>query len=175
MNKQRILHFIEKALIIVGALVVILGFVLSPMLDEGAGYQGFLTLSVIASVIGGFWILIILGLGTAAYLSKKCSNVGLWLTLATHATVLTVCLASFNNESTSLSCIIALIGTIIYFVGLIFKGINCLLIKSSSPDDDPLIQSIIKWKELQERGIITQEEFEEKRCSILNIKKETKK
>ena len=175
MNKAKFLSYAEKALLIIAAALVMLAFVLSPLVDEPYGFKGLLTSSVTFSVLGAFWILLAVGLGSAAYLNPKFHKVGIWVTLVTYVTVLAISLVPMTGTNVGISCIVALIGAIVYFVCLLLNAIGCLIPKTCSPDNDPRIQAVLKWKELADQGIISKEEFEEKRCAILGIKKDKTK
>lgn len=174
MNKVKFLSYAEKALLIIAAALVMLAFVLSPLVDEPNGYNGLLTSSLTFSVIGAFWILLAVGLGSAAYFNPKFHKVGIWVTLVTYVTVLAISLVPMTGTSIAISCIVALIGAILYFIGLLLNAISCLIPKTCSPDDDHRIQTVLKWKKLVDQGIISKEEFE-KRSANLGIKKDNTK
>lgn len=70
---------------------------------------------------------------------------------------------------------ISLVGIVLFAASFIFLAFAAADKKSGAddPDQDPSIQKLIKWKKLLEDGIITQDEFTQKRNMLLDIKKDS--
>lgn len=77
-------------------------------------------------------------------------------------------------EASEISVVFMLIGAGLYAVYYIIIGVALLATRGRpavDPGADPKITLLKKWKELLDEGMITKEEFEEKRIAILGLKK----
>lgn len=80
---------------------------------------------------------------------------------------------SVAGIESSVSAIMGLVAVILYVIYFLVTLIGYLAIGGNGdndPETDPKIKKLLGWKKLQEEGMITPEEFEEKRLEILNIK-----
>lgn len=77
------------------------------------------------------------------------------------------------------SCIVMVVAVGFLALHYIFELVVSILNKGSktitNPDEDARIIQIKAWKQLMEEGIISAEEYEEKRIAILDIKPKTDK
>lgn len=174
---MRILKVIEKVFMLVSVIFLMLAYVFSGMLDENAVFTGIISGSVMYSTLGCIVILVLLAVGYVLYVSKH-EKLGVGLLLAANVAVLWTCVTVLakipeGGELTSYSIIIALTGTIIFYVALIIYGARFFItllnnFDNCDPELDPKVKTLTKWKKLQEQGINTEEEFEAKKKEILS-------
>ncbi len=184
---MKILKIVEKVLFLVAVALGVFALVMAPIIDKKV------TSSIITPMaayflfgIGFSIVLFVVGallklsenktaslVGTALVFSMECILFSLAVSLIIEADK-----NSANNATTNIggSVIAALISAIIYFVSLGTKLIIFVSEKvkpqvTNDPDSDPTIQAVLKWKSLQERGIISEEEYESKRVELLKLKK----
>lgn len=69
-----------------------------------------------------------------------------------------------------MAAIIYAVDAIIRFIIFIVKIVRPETAENN-PDVDERIQNVLKWKKLADDGIISKEEFEEKRVKILGLDK----
>lgn len=81
-----------------------------------------------------------------------------------------------DTDDPSIGAIIMLVSVVLLLLHYAFLLVNYLLNKGNAgianPNEDVRVIRIREWKQLKEEGIITEEEFEEKRLAILGIKKQ---
>ena len=97
--------------------------------------------------------------------------VGHGLTLSSYTIGLTAAITYLNDSTAAIVMLVAVILLALYYL---FTLIVWIMQKScasaESPDDDVRIVRVKEWKKIMEEGIISQEEYEAKRCQILGIK-----
>lgn len=79
-----------------------------------------------------------------------------------------------GEETTSIAAILMLVAAILLAFYYLCELVVSIIRRSGSyvesPDEDVRITRVKEWKSLMEEGIISEEEYEEKRCQILGIK-----
>lgn len=183
------LSLVEHILVTVSTVLILCAFAFSYLIDESAGVPGLLTYGTIFSVLGVFMIVLALCVGFGLYLSKDkgtVKTVGVGMLLAANVVVFAASSrfliaedlsgvgAAADPDAISISMILGFIGAIVYFIALILWGLRAFAGVSTKgdshdPDNDEKIQSLIKWHGLLEDGIITEEEYQTKRATILGI------
>lgn len=166
---------------------VLLGVaVIVPALSEEAIDAAF-SLVVLAS-----YLVVICGaVGVLLIFSKNdtAKKIGHGLYIATLIISLASALNFINVEPTAVTAAtttaevetVSAIGAILILIGAILGAVHYLLqlvililnngAKDSGPYSDSRIVRIKEWKQLLDEGIITKEEYEEKRVTILGLKK----
>lgn len=175
---RKIMTQVYYALLIVSVSVIVLSYVLAGAL-EGSALEN--TLAQTASTVGIALAtstvgLLVVGLTlsfTKNDISKKIglgfmlSGIGLNAVTAVNTLVV-------SGENTPYFIYVSLVGIILFAASFVFLAFAYVDKNSASddPDQDPAIQKLIKWKKLLEEGVITQDEFTEKRNLLLGIKKD---
>lgn len=103
--------------------------------------------------------------------NKIANKIGMGLTTAAMLIELFLVLTSLNNSTAAIFGLFSVVLYAIYFI-VVFVGYLAMGDKADNdPEKDPRITKILGWKKLKEEGIISEEEFEEKRVAILGLKK----
>ncbi len=181
------LNLVERILVVVSTVLILCAFAFSYLFDESAGVPGLLTFGTAYSIVGVFSIVVATCLGLGLYLSQKegtGKTIGICLLLAANIIVFAACTdlfvveeetgASEEEALISMSQVSGLIGAIVFFVALILWGLRAFAnlarpVESNDPEDDPQIKLVLKWRTLLEEGVITEEEYQAKRVSILGL------
>ena len=181
------LNLVERILVVVSTVLILCAFAFSYLFDESAGVPGLLTFGTAYSIVGVFSIVVATCLGLGLYLSQKegtGKTIGICLLLAANIIVFAACTdlfvveeetgASEEEALISMSQVLGLIGAIVFFVALILWGLRAFAnlarpVESNDPEDDPQIKLVLKWRTLLEEGVITEEEYQAKRVSILGL------
>lgn len=181
------LNLVERILVVVSTVLILCAFAFSYLFDESAGVPGLLTFGTTYSVVGVFLIVVATCLGLGLYLSQKegtAKTIGICLLLAANIIVFAACTdlfvveeetgASEKEALISMSQVLGLIGAIVFFLALILWGLRAFAniarpVESNDPEDDPQIKLVLKWRTLLEEGVITEEEYQAKRVSILGL------
>jgi len=124
--------------------------------------------------------LVFLIVGACLYFAgnKVCRMLGVGFTATYAIAVFGYALGHMSWSSVSPACIIIFIGSIIYAISYIFRGLLFVVDKDAAatdPEKDPKIVALLKWRDLYKQGIITEEEYNKKREALLGVKKEEKK
>lgn len=180
---RKIMTQVYYALLIVSVSVIVLSYVLaaalegSPVEDSALGNTLAQTASTAGIALATSTVgLLVVGLTlsfTKNDISKKIglgfmlSGIGLNAVTAVNTLVV-------SGENTPYFIYVSLVGIILFAASFVFLAFAYVDKKSTSddPDQDPAIQKLIKWKKLLEEGVITQDEFTEKRNLLLGIKKD---
>lgn len=129
---------------------------------------------VIATVVTGQIGLALVGL----FLSYTQNDISKKIGYALLTASFVVCLIAFMYAKSSTASSLMLVSVIIYALYYVVTFIGFLASRGKGtvddPDNDPRIIKLKKWQSLKEEGLITAEEFEEKRQEILGIKKSAK-
>ena len=177
---------VSNVMLVVAMAVFVLGIVLSA-LDTTVKEELFLE-----SVWSNAIILACSGIGVFLMFSKNdtAKKSGNGLTVAAFVTG-TICalatitaISKINAEAPegehvgmSIGAICMIVAAVLLVLHYAFLLVNYMLNRNlvkNDPDEDVRIIQIKKWKQLKEEGIITEEDFEEKRVQILGIKPKTK-
>ena len=103
--------------------------------------------------------------------NKIANKIGMGLTTAAMLIQLFFALTKLDNSTAAIIGLCSVILYAIYFI-VVFVGYLAMGDKADNdPSKDPRISKILGWKKLKEEGIISEEEFEEKRIAILGLKK----
>lgn len=185
---MKALKIIEKVLFILAVVFTAIGLVLV-LTFEGNNVN--VTIACVEKLFpfgfGGATTFLLLGAMLKYNENKLASTVGKALVLITECVLFGIALYVTSNDTAQASsesssngvATLLFIGSIIYFVSLgasliIYVCLRVKPQKSNNPEDDPVISQVIMWKNLEERGIITKEEFEKKRVEILGLNNEQK-
>ena len=132
---------------------------------ENAAFLTTLTLYgsvVIFAVVGAF-------LTSAS--SDVARRIGHGLVLPSFAVGLTVALLYMEDSSAAIIMLVAAILLALYYLwALVLKITQKNGLQIDSPNEDTRIVRVKEWKQIMDEGIISPEEFEEKRCQILGLK-----
>ena len=182
---MKVLKIVERIVFLVAIIVATAALSLSLMMDEMAE-EPFTGIASATQQSGYFLLgagLILVFLLVGAFLRENkgpvASKVGEGFVLAA---ILSMFAAAapvlFFSENAGLTIILAFVGAILYAVDAIVRFIIFIVrivkprASENNPDDDERIQNILKWKKLADDGIITKEEFEDKRIKILGLDQE---
>lgn len=197
---MKVLKIIEKVFFTLAVVLGAVALAFSLMLDEGVIVEdapmanGLLTVQAAYFGLGGLTIILLLVGGLLRYSNNDVARrVGEGFVIAVMAVLLGCGLHALVNtheagdfmvlnrfEGTAgLTLILGLVAAIVYAQSAILRGIIAI-VKASKPqreygknaDEEEQIRQVLRWKELQNKGIITAEEFEEKRQVIFGLKKE---
>lgn len=187
---------ITSTITLIGAIVLFaIGLIISAISDEA------LELTFLAMVEANALILSLVGVGTFLMFSKNetARKVGHGLAttaftvgficaifILAHAdssSVATIASGTTNttskSKSTSIGALIVIISAVVFVVHYAFRLVAFMLDKSNGSYDDPekdlRVVHIKQWKQLLDDGIITENEYNEKRMRILGIKAKDEK
>lgn len=174
------LKLLEKILFGIAVSLIIVGFLLSALIDEAEGISGLFALSVGLMPFSVVLFLAIFLVGAFLFYSNnKIARLIGGPTVAAYFIILFG--TSINGMEYSITLFLAFIATIIFVFAMVLFAVHCfiLFIKKDTkklakhdPDNDETIQVLIKWKDLLENEVITQEEFDVKRKAILELNEE---
>lgn len=103
--------------------------------------------------------------------NKTANKIGMGLTTAAMLIELFFSLTYLENCTAAIMGLCSVVLYVIYFI-VVFVGYLAMGEKTNNdPEKDPRIVKILGWKKLKEEGIISEEEFEEKRVAILGLNK----
>lgn len=182
---MKVLKIVERIVFLVAVVVAAAALSLSVLMDESAEQP---LVGIATSVLGnGAFLfgtgLLLIFLLVGAFLRENkgpvASKVGEGFVLAAILSMFGAAApVLFFNEYAGLTVILAFVAAILYAVDGIVRFIIFIvkIVKpqagQENPDDDARIQNVLKWKKLADDGIITKEEFEEKRVKLLGLDKE---
>lgn len=160
---MKVFNIIKKVILVLSFIFSGVAFVLGGIvLDQ---YDIAFSAALLSFVIVGFT-----GFFLISAKNQIASKVGLGISTGFMLVLFYLSIASIER---SVSAIMGLVAVILYVIYFLVAFIGYLAIGGSGdndPETDPKIKKLLGWKKLQEEGIITSEEFEEKRLEILNIK-----
>ena len=165
---MKIFNVIKKTILILscvllGVCFVLAGITLDP--NDTAISTGLLMFVVPAFI--GFFLF-----GSE---NKIANRIGMGLTTAAMLIQLFFALTKLENSTAAIIGLWSVVLYAIYFM-VVFVGYLAMGDKADNdPEKDPRITKILGWKKLLEEGIISEEEFEEKRIAILGLKKKDDK
>lgn len=169
---MKIFKILSKIFLICAVTLFLASFVICSVDLESQG-----NVTYMAS-IGSYTGLLALGTVGAFLLSASngtAQKVGHGLILSSFAMGLTVALLLLETSSGAILMLVAVIALAVHYL---FELILSILKKSGteveSPEEDVRISRVKEWKAVLDEGIITPEEYEEKRCQILGIKRDKK-
>lgn len=124
----------------------------------------------------GIYVLALVGIFLISATSDTAQKVGHGMTISTFAIGLLIALMNIEDSMAAIIMIIAVIMLALYYLcALVIFIMRKSAGETDDPNEDARIIHIREWKKIMDEGIITQEEFEEKRCHILGIKTSDKK
>ena len=179
---MKVLRIVERIVFLVAVVLGVAALGFSLMLDEQAAEPavGMASSVLPIFVLGSGSLLVLLLVGAFLRYSKNDAawRVGEGLLIVSFVTLLGVALATLAvSDMPGLTVILALVAGIIYAADAIVRFIIFIVrivrpeCASQNPDTDERIQNVLKWKKLADDGIITKEEYEEKRVKILGLDK----
>lgn len=98
-------------------------------------------------------------------------RIGMALTTVGMLVELFFSMALIEESTAAIIGLCSVVIYVIYFIVLFVGRLAMGEISDNDPSKDPRIEKILGWKKLKEEGIISEEEFEEKRVAILGLKK----
>lgn len=154
---------IKNALLILAVTILCLAGLLGSTSTESAGLAAsVIVVAIIPNAVLGLFLVY-----TKNDISKK---IGYALLTAAFVLGLIECVPLDSH----ISVILVLVSVALYAVYFIVWGVALLATRgrtNTDPDADPKITLLKKWKELLDEGMISKEEYEEKRIAILGLKK----
>ena len=165
-----------KILDIIKKIVLILSFVVCAV----AFVFGAITLDQNDAVFStGLISFIVLGMvGILLFFSKNEIAKKIGIGISTGVMLIQLYFAIGLIDSGSVAAILGLVSVVLYAIYFLIALIGTLALGNGScedPETDPRIKKILGWKKLQNEGIISAEEFEEKRQEILGFKSKNNK
>ena len=130
-------------------------------------------LSFLSFLIGfvGTFALATVGIFLVSSPQDTASRVGHGFVISSYAIGLAAALMYIENSTAAIVMLIAVIALALYYLCiLILKIMQKGYAETKSPNEDIRIVHVKEWKKVMEEGIISPEEYEEKRCQILGIK-----
>ncbi len=138
-------------------------------------YNALFLASLIANI--GIGTIATVGVFLLSATSDTAKRIGHGFTLSSFALGLTFALQTLAaGSSAAILMLVAVIMLALYYTCVLVIHImqrNTGTIEN--PDDDIRIVRVREWKKLMEEGIISEEEYEVKRCQILGFKSDDKK
>jgi len=179
---MKVLKIVERIAFLVAVIVAAAALSLSLMMDESAEVPavGIVSSSLVMLPLGAGILLVVLLVGAFLRENKGpvASKVGEGFVLAAVLMMFGVAApVLFFTETAGLTIVLAFVAAILYAVDAIIRFIIFIVkivrpeLAENNPDVDERIQNVLKWKQLADDGIISKEEFEEKRVKILGLDK----
>lgn len=103
--------------------------------------------------------------------NEIAKKVGLGITTGFMVILFYLSLVAISNSTAAIMGLVSVVLYVVYFLIALIGRIAIGSDNDNDPETDPKIKKILGWKKLQEEGIISAEEFEEKRQEILCLKK----
>lgn len=177
---MKILKTFEKVFFGVAIALIVLAMTLSGLIDESESIAGLLTVSIGLMPLSVVLFLAIFLVGAFLFYSNnKIARLIGGPTVGAYFVILFS--VTLEAMETSISLLLAFIATIVYAVAMVLFAVHCFIVyirkdtkklAKHDPDNDEKVQLIIKWKDLLERGVVTEEEYELKRKAILELNEE---
>lgn len=160
-----------KVFNVIKKIILILSFVLLGVCFVLAGITLNSTDAAISTGLLMFVVPAFVGFFLFGSENKIANKIGMGLTTAAMLIELFFALTSLGNSTAAIFGLFSVVLYAIYFI-VVFVGYLAMGDKADNdPEKDPRITKILGWKKLKEEGIISEEEFEEKRVAILGLKK----
>lgn len=177
---MKVLKIVERIVFLVAMVVAAAALTLSLLMDEQAEVPAIGIATATATLLGAGLLLVFLLVGAFLRENKGpvASKIGEGFVLAA-ILIMFACATPvlFFNDAPGLTVVLAFVASIIYAVDGIVRFIIFIVkivrpeTAENNPDVDERIQNVLKWKKLADDGIISKEEFEEKRVKILGLDK----
>lgn len=168
---RKVMNKLYYAFLIASVSVMILSYALAGILEGGGNYAQ--VASTLATALAATTVTsLLVGLTLVFTKNEISTKVGLGLLLAGFGMAFITVLNSMTGTLPYFA-IMSLVAIILFGISFIFKAIAVADKRSNSddPDEDPTIQKIIKWKKLLDEGILTEQEYQDKREAILGLNK----
>lgn len=180
----KVFKILSKTLLVIAVALFAASFII-PGLSDNQSDQTYLLLIVANACILVFAV-------TGAILIESGNDtvrrIGHGLTVSSFLLGLTFAIPNLSSQVTidstiynvkSTAAIIMIVANAILVLSYLFRLIILILNKNGvaeadSPSEDSRVLRIREWKQILDEGIITEEEFEEKRCKILGLTKTNK-
>lgn len=165
---MKVFKILQKIFMVVALAAFLASFIIAAVNLEGdAAY-----LAVVSANVGVFAAAAV-GVFLLSSSNDVAKRVGHGLTLAAFAAGLALAIMTFGEYSIApILVIVAVAALALYYLSVLI----IFIMKKSSPDsienpnDDARVVCIREWKHIMEEGIISPEEYEEKRQQILGLK-----
>lgn len=173
---MKVLKILKTVFLACSAVLFIFSFVLcGAMAAYPVAYPAEASYFTILSALISVCVWALVGIFLLSATNGIAQKVGHGLTISAYSVGLTVSLFSIRFSSCAIITLVSVILLAFYYLCILIFAI----IKRSFPtecevEEDVRIKRIREWKKVMEEGIITPEEYEEKRCKILGIKTEQK-
>lgn len=177
---MKVLRLVEKIVFIVAVVVGAMSIALSLMMDEGAGAVGMMTLGALFfSTASAVLVFLFVGALLRFVPNQVARRIGEGFTLVAFVSAFAIALHGLVNVGgAGMTVYLGLVAVVLYAVSSIIRFIAYIVsvvkpqASKDNPDEDERIQKILKWKKLADDGIITKEEYEQKRVAILGLNEE---
>lgn len=177
---MKVLRLVEKIVFIVAVVVGAMSVALSLMMDEGAGAVGMLSLGALFfSTASAVLVFLFVGALLRFVPNQVARRIGEGFTLVAFVSAFGIALHGIINVGgVGMTVYLGLVAVVLYAVSSIIRFIAYIVsivkpqASKDNPDEDERIQKILKWKKLADDGIITKEEYEQKRVAILGLNEE---
>lgn len=123
----------------------------------------------------GVFVLGTVGMFLLCAKSDTARRVGHGLVVSSFATGLMAGILFIDESTAAILMIVAVVLLLFYYICRLVLFIFGKDNDDNDPQEDIRIRRVREWKSIMDEGIISAEEYEEKRCHILGIKKESSK
>ncbi len=153
-------------------------FVASPVVTAIVSSKDAGSAAFIVVLMASQLILASAGVGVFLMFAKNdtAKKIGNGISIAAYVTGL-VCALGVVFQKASLGAVLMIAAVVFFLLRYVFLLVDYLINKNdpnaTSPNEDIRIIRVKEWKKLMEEGIITKDEFEQKRIQLLGIKSET--
>ena len=170
----------SSIMLIIAGLMLVVGIIIPATATDNTVEAAFITLVQLNAII-----IACAGAGIFLMFSKNevAKKVGNGLTVASFVAALFCAVnamvlsgemadAGVDDAEISIGAVIVIIAAVFLLLHYAFLIANAIVSKNSAninPSDDIRIERIREWKKLLDEGIISQEEYEEKRSQILQL------
>lgn len=179
---MKVYNIIKQAILILSVVLLAVSGIIGSAESVGTEtvVEGTTPVSAVGAVVA---TLVVTWIGCALiglFLLYTKNDVARKLGYAFITTAFTVCMISLLAQTfKGTAIVLMLVAIVLYALYYIVWFVGSLAIKGrggnvEDPDDDPRIQKLKKWKALEQDGMITSAEFEEKRVEILGLTKKEK-
>ncbi len=164
--------FLSLAIVLFLSTIIICAIQSKDLIDSVAHVNDLLFTALITAF--GIYLFAILGAFLLTAKSDIAHKIGHSFLIFSFLFGLTLFVSALGSDNMPLALIIMLIAIIMlvlyYICNLVIVIVNKNIPDAENPSDDVRIANIRAWKKVMEEGIISEEEYEEKRCKILGIK-----
>ena len=165
---MKVFNVIRKIVLVLSFVFAGVAFVLGAItLDQAA--------VAFSTALLGFILIGFVGFFLICSKNQIANRLGLGISTGFMVVLLYLSISALEASSSAILGLVAVILYALYFLVTLIGYLAMGDKGDNDPDNDPRVKKLLGWKNLKEKGIITLEEFEEKRQEILGIKKAANK